>query len=782
MKSIVIPAILHTVSRAAETGQRIHNRWSRIALAHERVTDPALRRQGELLAALLVVVILVGIYLEADHSMGQHGKAFHLDADTAVTFGALGLLVGVFFVNRAGHVVLASRLVALLTTFAVIAGAVPTPAAADVELLYYLVIPITISGVLLTPRFTALLSAGCTLAVALFPVVFPQVPPDMVPVSLIVIVSVLTVGVSGARANIDKIRRRRLADSEARFRTQIEHAPQAILLLDSHRRVWIEANQNAVTLFRAPAEQITEEPIDACPPFAAADPETRVLLDQSIDTAVTTGKSQFEASVLLPDGASLTLDVRMVLLPGQAPARVLASLIDVTEQRAAESRLRYLATHDTVTGLPNRTLFDESLASAVERAERSERGLAVCFLDLDNFKSINDAFTHAAGDEVLATIGRRMRAAIRRSDMVARRGGDEFSLVIEQIRGLEDATAVIQKVQEAIAPPVSVSGQEIYVTASIGISLFPGDAATPELLLRFADTALFQAKARGKNTYALYANEMSRAAADRLRLSSELRHAIAEKALLVAYQPQVDPTRGTINGVEALVRWVHSERGTISPGEFIPIAEETGLISDITEFVLETAVGQLAGWRDAGLPLPRLGINLSNRDVMRTDLADLVLAVLSRHDIPADRLELELTENIVFTSIEASRERLLRLKQQGVRLAVDDFGTGYSTLHQLAHFPIDTLKIDQRLTPQITSSKNDRAVLAGVMEIASRIGFETVAEGVETQEQLQVFTEMGCTLIQGWYYAPALPPDEVAERLRAGAATRSPRAPANGPQ
>lgn len=776
----MIPAILHTVSRAAETGQRIHNAWSRLALSHDRVTDPALRRQGELLATLLIVVIFVGLYLEADHSMGQHGKAFHLDADTAVTLGALGLLVAVFFVNRAGRVVLASRLVALLTTFAVIAGAVPTPAAADVELLYYLVIPIAISGVLLTPRFTALLSAGCTLAVALFPVVFPQVPHDMVPVSLIVIVSVLTVGVSGARANIDKIRRRRLADSEARFRTQIEHAPQAILLLDSHRRVWIEANQNAVTLFRAPAEQITEEPIEECPPFAAADPETRVLLDQAVDTAVTTGKSQFEASVLLPDGASLTLDVRMVLLPGHAPSLVLTSLVDVTEQRAAESRLRYLATHDAVTGLPNRTLFDESLASAIERAERSDRGLAVCFLDLDNFKSINDAFTHAAGDEVLATIGRRMRAAIRRSDMVARRGGDEFSLMIEQIHGPDDAASVIQKVQEAIAPPVIVSGQEIYVTSSIGISLFPGDAVTAELLLRFADTALFQAKARGKNTHALYAHEMSRAAADRLWLSSELRHAIAKGDLTVAYQPQVDPSDGSVRGVEVLIRWSHPKRGVISPGEFIPIAEETGLISDLTEFVLDAALGQLAAWRSDGLPLPRLGVNVSTRDVLRTDLADLVIGMLSRHGIPADRLELELTENIAFTSIEASRERLLRLKQQGVRLAVDDFGTGYSTLHQLAHFPIDTLKIDQRLTPQITSSENDRALLAGVMEIASRIGFETVAEGVETEEQLRVFSEMGCTLVQGWYYAPALPPDEVAERLRAGAATPSPRAPASG--
>jgi diguanylate cyclase (GGDEF)-like protein len=726
------------------------------------------RRQSRQLAALLLLVLAGGLFLEVDHSLEQHGRALYLDLDSLVTFGALALLVVTFMLNRAGHLRIASRMTVVLIVLALFAGAVPTPTAEDVELLYYLAIPIVFSGVLLSVRFTAALGAVVVGGVGLFPVLVPGVPADTVPLTLTIIVAVLTVGAAAARARIDGLRRQELAESEARFRTQVEHAPQAILLLNLERRVWIEANQVAITLFRAPREQMLEGSVHAVPPFASASPDTKLMLDEAVREATTSGHSAFEASVYVPNGSNLTLEVRMVLLPGHAPALVLASFIDITEQRAAEARLRYLATHDTVTGLPNRALFDESLSAALERAERSNRGVAVCFLDLDNFKSINDAFSHSAGDEVLATIGARMRGAIRRSDMVARRGGDEFSLMIEQVRGVTDAELVMQKVEAALAPPVVVSGHEIYVTASIGVSLFPADAVTPELLLRSADTALFHAKARGKNTHAMYSEEMSLAAADQLWLSSELRHAIAQNGISVSYQPQVDPITGITRGVEALARWIHPARGRISPAEFIPVAEETGIITLLTEHVLDTGLAQLARWREAGIPVPRLGVNISTRDVMRADLAETITAALDRYGIPPESLELELTENIAFTSIESSRDRLLQLKRIGVRLAVDDFGTGYSTLHQLAHFPIDTLKLDQRLTPQIVSSANDRAVLAGVMEIASRIGFETVAEGVESEEQLHVFTEMGCTLIQGWYYSPALPAAEITSRLQAG--------------
>lgn len=444
------------------------------------------------------------------------------------------------------------------------------------------------------------------------------------------------------------------------------------------------------------------------------------------------------------------------------------SFEDITERKQAEEKLTFMATHDALTELPNRELLHDRIGHAISIAKRSKDQLAVLFLDIDGFKELNDAYGHAQGDLVLQAITNRINDCVRDSDTLARFGGDEFSILLEGIMQMDDIFPIIEKIVQAIADPFVVQSSEVFITCSIGISLYPNDGITPEALIQNADRAMYHAKKNGKNNYHFYSASMGEKILEDMTLKNQLRHAITNDEFVLHYQPQVEITSGKIIGVEALLRWQHPTKGLLLPGDFINQAEKSGLIVPIGEWVLETACKQLQRWIEMDLPAFRISVNISRKELTKANLVEKIEKVLDKTGIPAERLELELSENIVFQDFDKSMFLLAKIKKLGVRLAIDDFGTGYSTLNQLAHFPFDTLKIDQRFSPYVTTSKKDAAIVRGIVSIAKNLELEVVVEGVETDEQLEAFQNMGCTNYQGWYFSRAVPVDEMERLLREG--------------
>jgi diguanylate cyclase (GGDEF)-like protein/PAS domain S-box-containing protein len=434
---------------------------------------------------------------------------------------------------------------------------------------------------------------------------------------------------------------------------------------------------------------------------------------------------------------------------------------DITLSKKADDTLKHLATHDLLTQLPNRNLFDDRLNHAIDLANRNQKRVGILFLDLDGFKAVNDAFGHKKGDQLLQIITKRILSCVRKSDTVARLGGDEFAIILEGIPEKQDITPITQKIISSIAEPFTFQDAEVFITGSIGISIFPDDGKNADTLLQNADHAMYIAKSSGKNTFQFFSPELKTQSLERLELGNHLRNAIAQEEFSIYYQPQINSQTGDIFGLEALLRWNSPELGWISPGKFIPLAEETGLIIPLTEWVLNSACQQTKAWHDKGFSNIRLSVNLSSRDLKRKDLAKLIRDTLVKTQLPPESLELELTENIVFQDMETARVLLDEIKQLGVRLAVDDFGTGYSTLSQLAHFPFDTLKIDQRFAPHTTSSSNDAAIVKGIITIARNLGLSIVAEGVESNEELTFFNQNECYQIQGWIFHKALPTESI---------------------
>lgn len=432
------------------------------------------------------------------------------------------------------------------------------------------------------------------------------------------------------------------------------------------------------------------------------------------------------------------------------------------ELKASEERYQHLATHDMLSGLPNGLLFEELAATAIARAVRNRHRIAVLFLDLDEFKSVNDAFGHSVGDTVLRQVAHRLTSTLRASDVVGHRGGDDFCILLEGIAEEEQYLRVITKVQSNLSEPFAVEGRSISVTCSVGVSLGPEEGADAAELMRRADVALYQAKAFQKDSFAVYSQRMSHESADRLVLMADLRRSIVAHQIDIAYQPQIDSTSGKATGVECLCRWNHPERGPISPGVFIPLAEESGAISDLTRLMFRKAFAELSEHghlhRDESFTV---SVNVSGRDLRQGYLGEFLQLLLEEYQVPPHRLELELTENIVFQNLDRARSMLLALKDLGLRIAVDDFGSGYSTLRQIADFPIDTLKIDRSFIRALDPGCTMEAIVAGIIEIAGRLGIEVIAEGVETKEQVAVLASLGCTLIQGWYYGKAVPVHEL---------------------
>lgn len=439
---------------------------------------------------------------------------------------------------------------------------------------------------------------------------------------------------------------------------------------------------------------------------------------------------------------------------------------EVTERRLAEQRFEHLAHHDPLTGLPNRLLFHEQLMKSLSLAQRNERQIALLFIDLDRFKDVNDTLGHAIGDELLVAATRRLVAHLRGGDSLARLGGDEFVCILEDIKEPHEASGVANKLIELLETPLAVREHELFISASIGISLYPSDGADVQTLVRNADTAMYQAKAHGRGRSHFYTPEMTTYAQERVRIEALLRRSIEAEELDVHYQIKVAATTGLPVGVEALARWNSAELGAVTPVRFIPVAEETGFIVELGAWVLRTACRQLAAWRAQGIAIPKVSVNLSVKQLERPDIVETVQSALDDAGLAADSLELEITESIIM-AVGDTFDVLERLKVLGVQIAIDDFGTGYSSLSYLKLLPIHTLKIDRAFVVGIGQNTGDEAIIRAIVALAASLSLSTVAEGVDAEHQIAFLRELGCNQIQGFFYGKPEPADTFAAQWRA---------------
>ena len=443
---------------------------------------------------------------------------------------------------------------------------------------------------------------------------------------------------------------------------------------------------------------------------------------------------------------------------------------DVTEARLAELKVQELARYDSLTGLPNRTMFLSELERTVARARRRGTSFALCLIDLDHFKTVNERLGHAAGDELLQVMGARLRSVVRASDLVARLGGDEFVVLLEDGGTPGDLGAVTHKLLAAVGEPTVLQGCTFLLTASIGLSAYPGDGGDAAELLRCADTAMYLAKDRGRNNAQFYMAELGQAAALQFELEAELRLALARDELMLHYQPRFDVRSGVMLGMEALVRWRHPQRGLVPPDQFIPLAEQRGLIVPLGRWVIRAACRQARAWLDAGLAPPPVAVNLSARQFSDNSLVDDFREAMEFHGVTPDNVEVELTESLLMTDPERANEVLQQLCAMGLKIAIDDFGTGYSSLSYLQRFPASTVKIDRSFIRKLPGSGADVAITSAVISMAHALGLTVVAEGVETPEQLQQLRELGCDEAQGYLLGRPVEGAVMARSLPAAAA------------
>lgn len=466
------------------------------------------------------------------------------------------------------------------------------------------------------------------------------------------------------------------------------------------------------------------------------------------------------------------------IVSGDASATGIAGVVqDVTERVGAERQIRYLAFHDSLTGLPNRNSFTERVRIALSDARRSGRPVAVLFVDLDDFKCVNDSLGHDAGDQLLTAVGQRFRQLVRATDevgratfqdetlFVARLGGDEFLLLLTDLARAEDAVRVARRILKSLEEPFRIRDHEVFVDACIGISVYPHDGTGESDLLKNADTALYHAKGNGRGSLQFYDSAMNASALQRLALEGSLRRAVEREEFVLHYQPQLRLPGRQIVGVEALVRWRHPDLGFVPPAQFIPIAEQTGMIHRIGEWVLCEAARQALEWRNAGIGPLRIAVNLSSIQFKSANLAKLLTATVRDRGLEPSDFELEITESVLMESATKTLVTLMELKAAGFHIAIDDFGTGYSSLAYLKQFPIDVLKIDRAFVRDLAEGTQDASIVEAILAIARALGLDTVAEGVETDAQCACLLERGCTLMQGYLFGRPLPPEDLTSRL-----------------
>ena len=487
-----------------------------------------------------------------------------------------------------------------------------------------------------------------------------------------------------------------------------------------------------------------------------------------------------EADIRTAEGALEATSADHIDMLRQANAHLVIATLDankLTEQvEAAKLKLAHLAHHDGLTGLPNRMLLQDRLGQAIEVARRQGLQLAVLFMDLDRFKHINDSLGHAVGDQLLKSVAQRLLACVRQSDTVSRQGGDEFVLLLSQVQHADDAAQFAQKILTALALPHPIDGHDLHVSVSIGISIYPADGQDAETLLKCADTAMYHAKENGRNNFKFFEQEMNARAVERQNIESSLRNALERREFVLHYQPKIGLSSGAIVGVEALIRWQHPNRGLLQPMDFVPIAEDCGLIRPIGRWVLQEACRQAQAWLQAGLPPIIMAVNASALEFRDEDFLENLQMTLEETQLDPRLLEIELTESVLIRDAEAARSVLHAIAKMGVKLAIDDFGTGYSSLSYLQRFPIHTLKIDKSFVNQMTSNADDASIVNAIISMGKSLRQRLIAEGVETPEQHASLLALHCDEGQGYYFCRPVDAAQLTGLLQAGATHAHPAA------
>ncbi len=551
-----------------------------------------------------------------------------------------------------------------------------------------------------------------------------------------------------------------LAEQNFRFDTALANMSHGLCMFDSTHRlvVW---NKRFCEIYKVAPEVLSpgitiRDLIELIAASGNYPDETVNHIVAEIEARMESGALTHSRRVL-PDGRIIALSYQPVIGGG-----TVVIFEDVTEREQAQERARFLATHDDLTGLPNRSVFAEAVNDAVRAGHRYGHVFAVMFMDLDRFKNINDTLGHAAGDVLLIETGKRLKECVRKCDVVARIGGDEFVILLREVSDQSQVATVARKVLAAVVEPLTVHGHECRITASIGISMFPADALDEESLIKNADAAMYLAKEDGRNGFRFHFQDITTQSIERLTLEASLRGALERNELLLHYQPKQDLRRGAISGVEALLRWQHPDLGLLPPSRFIQLAEETGLIVPIGKWVIETACAQNMAWQRQGLPALRIAVNLSPRQFADPGLLGDIDAALDNSGMVAELLELEITESMVMQNVERAMRVLKAIKGLGVMLAIDDFGTGYSSMSLLKKFPIDVLKIDRSFVREISNNSEDQAIDDAIIALGRALDLSIVAEGVETAEQEAFLRAHHCDQIQGYLVSKPLPPEEFA--------------------
>ena len=558
-----------------------------------------------------------------------------------------------------------------------------------------------------------------------------------------------------------------LRESERKFRTLFESAKDAIFLYKNDQ--FVDCNARTLEMFGCQRQEIIgHTPVEFSPKYQADGRLSVEKAHEKINAAFKGDPQFFEWRHARLDSTPFDTEVSLNVIEFGGERYLQAIVRDVTERMQAQQHLQFLAHHDALTSLPNRALFIERLNHALTRAHWTKRSLAVLFLDMDRFKNINDTLGHNIGDSALNVIAQRLLSCVREGDTVARLGGDEFTVLLEDIATADDVPAVAEKIIDVLSRPFVAEGREFVITASVGISLYPNDGEDSVRLLRHADTAMYRAKEQGRNKYQFYSAEMGAKALEKFTLETNLRHALERGEFMLHYQPQVSLSTGRVMGVEALLRWQHPELGMIFPSQFLSVAEETGLMKSIDEWVLQTACTQAQVWQSVRhLPLTII-VNLSGRTFSEPRLVEIVARTLGTTGLAPGLLELEITENVVMQNAPATVETLEALSRMGVKLAIDDFGTGYSSLSYLKRFPLDTLKIDQSFVSDITTDEDDTAIVTAIIAMGKSLQLRVVAEGVETKGQLTFLREQECDGMQGYLFNRPVTADETTLLLKSG--------------
>ena len=561
-----------------------------------------------------------------------------------------------------------------------------------------------------------------------------------------------------------------LEESEKRFRETLDLLPQSVFETDAEGRLafW---NRDLLKLSRYRDEDLTAGLLLADLFVAEKQTQLGEMFRQCLG-----GRRLANSLYTLRrrDGTTLPVLVSAdAMLCGGLPIGIRGSLVDISErvraeetQRQNEAQLNYLAYHDTLTDLPNRRLFQERLQHALARARRFSSSLALLVIDLDRFKNFNDSLGHDTGDQVLSQVANQLRQGLREIDVLARIGGDEFVVVLENVASPEGVATVAEKIRSLLAQPIVLRERQLSLTASIGVSLFPQNSHDLGSLLRTADRAMYQAKKKGGAGFCFFDPQQDDPFEERLFLENDLRQAIDRQELLLHYQPQIDLTSGRMVGVESLLRWQHGQRGLIGPEDFIPLAEETGLIVSIGEWALRSACLQGRLWQQAGQPPVRVAVNISPWQLRQSGFVEKVEGIIAETGIDPRLLELEITETAVMDNVQEAVRILTRFQKRGIALAMDDFGTGYSSLSSLQRLPLSRLKIDRSFVRDVTINPNDAALTSSVIALGRALGLSVIAEGVETPEQLLFLQQRHCAQVQGFLFSRPLPAAEVEPLFR----------------